>query len=249
MINSVNYSVFPADELFTFVRASLKLVDEKKSEVPSLVPFYDKANVHLVAYQAAMEREKKNPYTTVLAGKDGIRDGAFFAFRTFIEAAGYRQKEGWSAASSRIMEIIRRQGYSAAKLGYKAESAVLTNIVAEVREKCQAELTLTTATEWLDELDTAQLDFDTTFKQSIQAGSANEPTVWEVRPALVHSVKAVFSMIALIHANTPDPVLAELEASLNELIVRSLSTLKAAGTRNENQKKNAGPGDVETPQV
>jgi len=55
----------------------------------------------------------------------------------------------------------------------------------------------------------------------------------------------LFSMISLMNSGTPSDDLASLETSLNELILRSLSTVKAAGTRAENAKKDDKPKDPE----
>ncbi len=237
MIASLNFSLFPSDELFTFAKGSLTIVETKKDQATGLVPFFDKASQVLVLYQSALEREKKNPFTRLLAEKDSLRDAAFMAFRTYIEAASYRATPGWAAAATKILEIVRRHGWSAAALGYKAETAVITNIVSELRNKCADELALLGVAGWLDELDAAQQDFNGVFHESVVAAPNGEPTVWEVRPQLTAALKSLFSMISLLQSATPTESLASLETALNELIVRSLATVKAADTREENQKK------------
>ena len=236
MINSLNFSLFPSDELFTFAKGALTIVEPQKEQTPALAPFIDKATTSLTNYQSALEREKKNPFTLLLAEKDGIRDAAFMAFRTLAEAASYRAKPGWNAAASKLLEIIRRQGWSAASLGYKAETAAITNIISEVKTKCAAELTLIKASEWLEELETAQQAFDTATHQSVTNTPTGEPTIWEIRPQLTNALKALFSMISLLQSATPTPELAATETAINELIVRSLSTVKAADTRADNKK-------------
>lgn len=237
MITTVNFSLFPSDELFTFSKGVLAIVEPKKEQITALTPFVEKAARSVTLYQSALERERKNPFTLLLVKADSKRDSSFMAFRMYIEAATYRNMEGWYAAASKIAEIIRRHGWSAASFGYKAETAALTNIISEVKTKCAAELVLTAAIEWLTELETAQQAFDDVFHQSVTAAPTNEPTVWEVRPALVNSIKSLLSIIALLQSGTPSRDLSALETALNELIVRSLSTIKAAGTRAENAKK------------
>lgn len=240
MITSLNFSLFPSDELFTFAKGALTIVETKKDQVSAIIPFYDKTSQLFVLYQAALEREKKNPFTIQLAEKDSIRDAAFMGFRTLVEAASYRSKPGWNAAASKILEIIRRQGWSAAALGYKAETAAITNMISEIKSKCAAELTTIRATEWLDELEAAEKAFEAVAHQSVTATNGTEPTIWEIRPQLTNALKSLFSMISLLNSGTPNADLTALETALNELIVRSLSTVKAAGTRAENAKKEEG---------
>lgn len=237
MINSLNFSLFPSDELFTFAKGALSIVGTKKDSVPAIIPFYDKPSQLFVLYQAALERETKNPFTVQLADKDGVRDAAFMGFRTLVEAASYRAKPGWNAAAFKILEIVRRHGWSAATLGYKAETASITNMISEIRNKCATELVTIRATEWLDELEVAEKAFEAVAHQSVTATTGTEPTIWEIRPQLTNALKSLFSMISLQQSVTPSDELDVLETALNELIVRSLTTVKAAGTRAENQKK------------
>lgn len=239
MIQSINYSLFPSDEFFTFAKAAIAIVELRKDLIPGVQPFYAKTVESLTEYQSALERERKSPFTKLLAEKDAARDAAFMAFRTLAEAAGYRAKPGWPAASSKIVEIIRRQGWSAASLGYKAETAAITSIISEVKTKCAEELTLIKASDWLDELEAAQQAFEVVAHESVTATPAEGPTIWQVRPQLTNAVKSLFAMISLLQSATPTPELAATETAINELITRSLATVKAADTRAENKKGEA----------
>jgi len=245
MINSLNFSLFPSDEFFTFAKGTLTIVETKKDQIPGLVPFFYKTSDTFVLYQSALEREKKNPYTVLVAGSDTTRDSGFWAFRTYVEAASYRLIPSWAAAATKILDVIHRHGWTAYGFGYKAETAAITNIISEIRNKCADELALIGATDWLNELEAAQQAFDAVFHQSVTAAPKGEPTIWEVRPQLTTSLKSLFSMISLMNSGTPSDDLASLETSLNELILRSLSTVKAAGTRAENAKKDDKPKDPE----
>ena len=237
MINSLNFSLFPGDELFTFAKRTLVIVEPNVEQTPGLMPFFDKTSQSFALYQSALEREKKNPFTLLLAGKDGIRDARFLALRTYVEAMSYRLIPEWTAAAEKILEVIRRHGWTAYGFGYKAETAAITNIISEIRNKCAGELNLIGANDWLNELEAAQRDFDAATHQSVTDAPIGEPTIWEVRPVLTNSLRSLFAMISLLNFGTPSDTLTTLEAALNELIVRSLATVKAAGTRAENAKK------------
>jgi hypothetical protein len=237
MINSLNFSLFPSDEFYTFSNGAVTIVEEKKDQTPALLPFIDNSTQLVVSYQSALERERKNPFTLLLAEKDAVRDSAFMAFRTYTEAAGYRNMEGWHNAASKVLEVIRRHGWSAASMGYKAETAALEGAISELKLKCADEISLMGSTEWLDEVDAAQKDFADVAHQSVINAPIGVPTLIDVRPALTQSLRALFSMISLLQSNTPSDALKAIETALNELIIRSLSTVKAADTRAGNQKK------------
>jgi len=92
--------------------------------------------------------------------------------------------------------------------------------------------------ELLDELAQAQINYETAAHNALQlASESNEPTVAETRPGLTVSIKALFQIVSLQEISAPSADVAALISSLNELITTSLSTVKATGTRAENNKK------------
>ncbi|MDD4990838.1 MAG: DUF6261 family protein [Paludibacter sp.] len=245
MITSVNYLLFPGAELFTFASRAIATVDAKRLQLPSVVPYLDNASVKCDAFQSALERESKNPVTKLQAAKSDMCNDAFMAFRSYCESASTRRKEGWSDAANTLLNVIRKHGWSAQHLGYKAKSGALNNIISEIRTKYPAELALIAAGELLDEVDDSQKDFEATAKQFVEVAAAtNEPTVVETRPELVVALRALFQFVGLQQIAAPSADLTALTNELNALIVSSLSTLRATDTRAENKKKDTGKTDT-----
>ena len=238
MISSLNYALFPSKELFTFGKNVLTLVETKKSGITVLSPFVDNAQTKLSAFQGALERESKNPLVKTQSEQDKVRIDAFMTFRNAAESATTRRKEGVPAAAADIVATIRKHTWTIQSLGQKARTAVLNNIISEIKSKHAAQLALIGAEELLEELEQAQKDYETASKKVVESASANnEPTVAESRPELVAAVKALFQIISLQEISAPSADVTALIASLNELIINSLSTVKATGTRAENKKK------------
>lgn len=240
MMTSVNYSLFPGVELLTFASRAIAAVDAKKLQLPSVVPYLDNTSTKCSAFQSALERESKNPITKQQAAKSEVCSDAFVALRSYCESASARRKEGWNSAAETLLSVIRKHGWSAHHMGYKAKSGALNNIISEIRTKYPTELALIVAGELLDEVSDAQVDFETTAKQFVEvASNNNEPTVVETRPELIVALRALFQFVGLQQIAAPSTNLTALMATLNELIVSSLSTVKASDTRAENSKKNA----------
>ncbi len=238
MINSLNFSLFPSDELLTFAKGALALVEPRKNGSPVIIPFFDRALEQQNNFIIAFEREIKNPFTKQLAVADQKLDFSFLAFRSYIEAISYRvTMPDMAESAGKILEVIRKHGWSAASMGYKAEAATITNLISELQDKYTNELHLISAIDWLREMEATLQAFEELVKQQVTNSSVSEPTLSRVRPELVRSLKALFSIISLTQEAIPADELATLEALLNELIVRSLATVKAAGTRAENKKK------------
>ena len=239
MITSVNYSLFPGDELLTFTMRVIAATEVKKLKLPSVVPYLNNTIIKCNTFRRALERESKNPITKLQTAKAQMCNDAFFAFRYYCESASARPKEGWSSAANTLLSVIRKHGWSAHRLGYKAKSGVINNIVSEIRAKYATELALISAGELLDELNDAELDFEATAKQFVEvASSSNEPTVVETRPELITAMRAQLQFIGLQQIAAPGDDLTALINALNELITSSVSTLKASDTRAENSRKN-----------
>jgi hypothetical protein len=238
MIESVNYSLFPSGELMTFAIRTITALEDEKLKFPSVVPYLNNVSEKCEKFKYALERESKNPVTKQEAIKNEVCNDAFLAFRTYCEYAAFRRKEGWKEAANLLVSIIRKHGWSAQHMGYKAKSGILNNIVSEIRTKHPAQLTLINANELLNELEAAMDDFEATAIQFIEvAATSIEPTVMETRPELIVAQRTLLQFIGLQQIIAPSDDLTALINMLNELVVSSLSTLKASNTRAENNKK------------
>ncbi|MEI6754061.1 MAG: DUF6261 family protein [Paludibacter sp.] len=240
MITSLNFSLFPSKELFTFGKNTLSIAETKKGSIIVIEPFLNNAKTRLATFQSAMERESKNPLIITQSEQDSVRIDAFMTFRNAAESATTRRKEGVSAAGIEIVATIRKHTWTIQTLGQKARTAVLNNIISEIKTKHAAQLILIGGTELMEELEQAQHDYETASTQVVESASENnEPTVGESRPELIAALKALFQIISLQEIAAPSADVIALIAALNELIINSLSTVKASGTRAENAKKKA----------
>ncbi len=237
MIETKNFTIIPTDELFTLTERTIELVTDVKLAVPSVVPLLENVCNTYVDFQAALEHEHSDPNTPLIKEKDKIRDNGFLAYRDYLVAAKHRLQPEWPVAAKKLITVVKQLGWTAYNLGYKAESAAIINIVIETRNKYSDELTTINATDWLNELDAAEQAFDTAVKQSLKEVKADDPIIKLVRPKVINDLKALYNFITLLQVGKANPELAALEISLNELVVKSLATAKAAKTRAENKKK------------
>ena len=241
MIASINYSLLSSNEFYTFNLRVLELFAGKNLEATGIEVFVEKLRDVSVPFGKAFERESRDPYTQMLIQADAGRDECHFAFRNYVEACSHRNKPGWHDAAIKIMEVIRKHGWSAAHFGYKAETAAITSTISELRSKYEAELTLIAATDWLNELDEAQQIFANIAKDSV-APKEDEPTIAGTRPSVTRALRSLFGMITLQYEAAGSIALADYAKSINDLIVQSMTSAKANATRVENKKnENAQP--------
>lgn len=246
MIQSTNFALFPSEELYSFSKKSVILIDEKKTTIPAVEPFLSNTKTRLEEFKSALDREEKNPLVKIRTQKATNQVDAFMALRKQAESASTRKKEGVAEAASVIIEVIRKYGWSMQRFGQKTRLTQLDGLITELKIKYPTGVALIGATELLEELEQAQADYleaDTNVVRS--ENNSTEPTVTETRQPLIDSAKQLFQIISLQEVSAPSASVTALIASLNELITTSLATVKASDTRTENAKKNVATA-VET---
>lgn len=209
MIANVNLALFPSNELLTFAKGTISLATAKRAQLPVIVPFLDNVTQKCDNFRSALERESKNPLIKLQSEKNDDLSDSFIAFRKQCESASTRRREGWSPAAKALLAVIRKHGWSAHNMGYKAKIAAITKITSEIRAKYPAELAMIMGLEWLEELEMAET-----------------------------ALKALFQTVSLQQISAPSAELDIFTTQLNEFISTSLATVKASDTRAEN-KKNA----------
>ena len=247
MIQKTNFSLFPSEELYSFSKKSLILVDEKKTAIPAVEPFLGNTKPRLEDFKSALDREAKNPLIKIRTQKATNQIDAFMALRKQAESASTRKKAGLAEAANIVIEVIHKYGWTLQKIGQKTRLTQLEGLITELKTKYAAEVATIGATELLEELEQAQADYLVADTNAVRSeNNSNEPTVADTRQPLIETTRQLFQIISLQEVSAPSANVTALIASLNELITTSLATVKASDTRTENAKKNASTTTTET---
>jgi len=239
MIQKTNFSLFPSEELYSFSKKAIILVEEKKTTILAVEPFLGNTKPRLEDFKNALDREAKNPLVKIRTLKTTSQIDAFMALRKQAESASTRKKVGVSEAALVIIDVIRKYGWSLQSLGQKARLSQLDGLITELKTKHPEEVATIGATELLEELEQAQADYLIADTNAVRSeNNSSDPTVSETRQPLIESVRQLFQIISLQEVSAPSANVTALIASLNELITTSLATVKATDTRTENAKKN-----------
>lgn len=236
MINSINYSIFPSDELYTFGSGVASHVNNKITSLPALSTRANFLNMQLGFFQKALMRTTKNPYTQQLATADEALDRSFKAMCTYFEAASQREIKSWRQAAIALIDVTDRYGRTSYKLGYKAQIATQSNLAKEIKEKHMAQLSAIAGDDWFAAFDGNLSSFIALFNKSTEEAHTDQPTLQVSRPQLTDALRKLFNRINVLAEDEPSDEVNALINSLNELIVRSLSTAKASATREQRQR-------------
>ncbi|MBI9064112.1 MAG: hypothetical protein JEZ14_19155 [Marinilabiliaceae bacterium] len=240
MIESINFSLLSNELLFTLVQRCQSFYQEVDTEQLPLKLFCDKVDTHFQAFGKTFERENSSPYTALKAQKDSERDEAFIGLRNYVEAFTHRQNENCRQPATDVLRVIKRYGWSAWNVGYQKETAILNNLIEELQTKYGVQIEALQATQWLEELKTAQQTFEAIKKESVSQAT-DLPTLTETRPKLEEAMRSLLSMTELLNQADANETFEQLIPHLNALISQTMATAKASATRRKNQ-------EIETPE-
>ena len=232
MISNPNFSLFPSKELLMFGRSAIAIIDAKVQQIPVIVPYLNYAVSQCDNFQVALELEFADPFKGILSKMDEERVNAFMSFRTYCESASTCRKNSIPTAAIMLLCVIRKHGWSIQTLGLKSKTVFITNVVTEIQSRYSSELAQIEGEELLDELTSAQIDFEGIEHHIVETTSINyEPTVNDTRPPLVAALKALYQVIGLQQLLTSNLVLNDLINALNELTIVSLVNAKTDAIR------------------
>jgi len=238
MISNPNFSLFPSKDLLMFGRSFIDITDARAKHIPVIIPYLNYAVSQCDNFQVALEFERADPFKGILSKIDEERVNAFMSFRTYCESTSTCRRDDIPTAAVMLLCVIRKHGWSIQTLGLKYKTKAITNIISEIKTKYSSELTLIEGDELLDELASAQIDFETLAHHIVETTSVNyEPTVNDTRPYLIAALKALFQVIGLQQVLSPNRALNDLINSLNGLTIVSLVSIKTKEIRAEGNEK------------
>jgi len=241
MLQSVNYGLIESNQLLTLGKSVIGVFStfDPKNDPHVLAPFVSLCTNGYKLYSQAYEREHKNPFTQELLKGDKRRDCSFWGYRDYVSSCTNSEEDNIKDAAIRLLNIIIKHGWGAAYFGYKAQTAALTKIINETRDFYMSDVELIAAKTRFDLMVTRQEDFEELQKSSVTRPPSNLPTLVEARPKLIDGLRKLLTMVDNHYSTSPtDVVLAGYVKALNELIVLTMTTARAAQTRDENKKKN-----------
>lgn len=247
MIISMNFSLVPSNELLTFGNRLFSIFDGKNLEGTSLDFFLKVLKKTLDDFTRSFQHKATEPYTELTAMADALRDQAFYAFRFYVDACTHSDSPGWRDAAMKIKNVIRKHGWKAPNLGYKAETAALKNISSEIHGQYAAELNLISGTNWLTRMETTQKSFEDVTANNLAELATGNPTLVETRPLLTNAIRSLLQSLNLQNEMASTPELVSFINQINSLIVTTMSTVKANVSRQENEPGAPASGTTAKP--
>lgn len=123
-------------------------------------------------------------------------------------------------AARRIALVVDKYGSGVARLRYQQETGEIRSLVADLREDAAASAAMTAlgVTDWLGEMDSANLAFDAAYVQRSQEMAGEPSQLLALRATALEKWQALAAHLTAHATLEPDPALAQTIAELNRLI-------------------------------
>lgn len=250
MIEELTYTLLQADELDTATERIINLVNETLSAEPLLAPIIALIGKDRSALQLALANSRGSALTRRIAEADEVRDDAFVVFRTTCQNATRRRtKPDQMTAGESLMRIIRTHGYSLQDMGASSETGALNALFATLEsQENAASLTVIKADELLEELKSAQSDFESIVNaRTDEQAAIDYPLLASTKLALGKRLQLLLGVIGTLDAAdvaNSRPELDTLISRLNDAIIGILAPARARRTKNKSPE---APAPVPSP--
>ena len=165
----------------------------------------------------AMQYMYKSATTRQMEDADEARDVVYRGLSDLVKPMRNHFDAAKAKAAERVWVVIDNKGNVPSE-EYNAETADISNLVAELRGKYAADITLLGITDWVNQLDTLNKNFDALFKSRYSESSAKtQLRMKKIRPLVDDAFRALTERIdalALING------VAIYQGLINELNAR-----------------------------
>jgi hypothetical protein len=151
-IKRINLNRFRNEEWFNFFTEFKDFVTQSTPEALNIEAQYA---VFLVLYAQAdktLETLRKSSYTAEIVHLDGVRDSTYRGLSEAVKSAQHHYIEAQSAAARRLKPLFDHYGDVSAK-PYNEETAIIYNLLQELREQYAFQVSTLSLQGWLDELE------------------------------------------------------------------------------------------------
>lgn len=177
----ISFYLLSAEETFTLTKRIIEIIKKRMSKdefALLLLPVLEEA---LNKLSDALRKIANKEMTRLISEADEVRDAAFLALRDYIKANSNKPDKKVKTAANKLLEVVRKVGFSLHREGDTVETALLHSLFAELdKPDCTKALNAVNAVDWYASLKEAQAGFEKVNDKKVQDESGKEiPLVGE----------------------------------------------------------------------
>lgn len=222
------------DERTTFVISSGKMVPEALQ--PAMANRVNKMYEGNQQFLLALNRDKSNEFTGLVAEKDAKREDDFRALKYKIKSSVYDRDPDISAAANVLEEILVRNNSTVYRLNYQEQTTYLKSLKLDL-EKENENLEKADCTRQFQNLCEGMEEFDVVYSMKAAADSQQDnPGLVESRANLNKQINDFLNAVK-IAVEDEEPGIELLVPQVNALITSLNAKARARQTRKRNGEK------------
>lgn len=213
-----------------------------------MVSLIKRIEADITGIEEAVSKTSNEKNSEIRAEKDRVRDDAFNAFKTFIEANGKRPLPAGAsealkktkAAALEIEKVIRKHDWSLQDLSYDKQSATFAQLKTELDQpEYKGYLTLLTAGPWFDAVCAAEDDFQAASSQSLDSKNMqkNTPVPGKIYKKLTKHLPLLFDNLDFIKEEEP----GKIDEQYNKIDILTQDVMSVAYARQTRKKNQDNP--------
>jgi hypothetical protein len=248
MKNKLNFSYFTGNSLFAFVRALLKIIDSSKFPDGLLKALLVKVESIYAYFSKGVEYDSKDPLTISAIEKDTLRDKYYNGMKNFIKSFLNSPDQQKALAAEKLVAVIKKYGWDAARYSFDKETTAITKCIEDMITNHPREVTALALMEsWITPLTEAQEAFEMVQLQRVENGATDVPTVSQYRTPLRKAVRILIETLDTTASNSNDETIKGYAEQVDELIGRTMATLKSSASRSDNDDTDNSSGGETNP--
>ena len=184
-LKRVNLTQLHNEEHFQFMTVIVGLLNAAAGEVKQFIgTLIGTLSTLLQREDSALEKIRKSILTDPITTADSLRDSIFRGLELIVE--GYMHSVVVvEVEAANVIRIVTNHYGNVTKKSYNEETALIHNLVRDLRERCDSALNTLNLVRWVDDLDAANTAFDNLMNERYEeTASQNIENVREVRRAM-----------------------------------------------------------------
>lgn len=240
-IRTITKSLFNSTEVDSIATRITALIDALIPSNPTISALNTALMEALKALKKSRNHSKHNSQTDEVAAADQVRDLAFRAFYLLIEACAIRQNEPIQTAAKAVLVQLKPIDRMLYHLGYEDESRALEVFFGEMA-KVTAQLETISATEWLEEIKSAEADFQRKRKEKSNE-EIEKKVLIPTKQAREHTTNQLITLCHLLNGLEMANIdgIAALNAQIDQIVLEVETPARSRASKKENKTVDSSP--------
>ncbi|MEQ9468232.1 MAG: DUF6261 family protein [Ekhidna sp.] len=216
MLKQFSHSLLTSEELVVISERMIQTVNSSPLKA-ILEKRIKKTTEASSVLSEALTESLSNVYASRVQQADLLRDDAFQAFKYGVLSASYRTEPSIKQAGERLVEVVRKRGFSLYNLGYIAQSEAMRSLVDDLNTLAP-EISYAGVADLLEEMLNAHENFNQVYHDKMNDGSIGEtPQVVVWKTELSKQITLFLNHVELLEEDKEEGI-TDLVNKLNGII-------------------------------